>query len=940
MKSFLQQIVDDIPPEKLSELKDWCYVFPSKRAGLYFENLLTARFRGKTYFSPSILGIEDFVNVCSGQKPGDEITLVFLLYKVYKELNPNLEFEKFYSWGQILLADFDEIDRNLIDANQLYKGLTSVKEIDEVFGENEEMKEAYKKFVSLFNSDSNTELSSRFVKNWKDVHMAYTRFDDVMADEGIFHTGKLLKQLAESEPVYPFAKLIFAGFNALSKSEEKIIKGTLETGLSEVYWDCDKLFMNNENEEAGQHLRKYRKYWNYSGMHWIETDLINDEKQIWSIGCPQMVSQAKYANNIIQENKLDPSSTALIVGDELLMMPVLNSIDVEVINVTMGYPIKGTSIYHFVLETIRLHSDSRKSGDSYMLESHRILALLKNPLVSPVFGRLSADISQKIRKEKLKWVENVELLEICGDSWLSKIFLLPESYVILLENLESFLIKLFYFLKNEDSGGDETSKEIIYHGLKHLVSFKENLKKQKFDPGLKFLARIFSETFRSIRIPFSGEPLKGMQVMGFLESRALDFENVILLGVNENKLPKTSIGNTYIPYVARKAFGLATYDEHQAIYAYHFKRILQRAKNVWMLHDTEVAVDGSGEKSRYILQLQNTALNSDKFKIQEKTINVPYKSNSTKTELTVTKSSSIMEKLNQYVYSAGEAKRISPSRLVIYIDCKLRFYLQYVAKVPEKDPVLEQIDARVFGNIIHRTMELVYGPYKSQELSSEILKDIQNTIQESIHQAMKEASVIHSTYNLHGIDMLMGSVINKLVGRILEEDKKNFPFTISGLEDEVNQKFRLTDGREVLLGGYVDRIDEEEDGSQTIIDYKSGRVDLVSTTHSGVDDAEKYLAPYFSDGKFKSGFQTYFYMFLKKMTSSKPVKGAIYELKRLGNGKKYLRKGNPMNDEMEATFHKKLQSLIEEILNPEIPFSQTENLKKCTFCPYSVICQR
>jgi len=941
MKSFLQHIVDDIPQTSLSDLKDWCFVFPSKRAGLYFEQLLNDRFKDETFWGPTIQGIEDFVIEGSGHKPGDEITLVFLLYEVYKKIQPNLEFEKFYSWGQILLSDFDEIDRNLIDAKKMYDGLASRKEIDEVFGENEELKDAYEKFLGLFTSQTNTELASRFVKNWKDVYKAYFLFEEKMTESGIFHTGRLQKDLAsrDSSDAFPYKKIIFAGFNALSKSEERIIQNTLKEGLSEVYWDCDKLYMQNDSEEAGQYLRAYRKAWNYNGVHWIETDLINDPKEIWSIGCPQMVSQAKYVNKLIHENQLEASETAIILGDELLMMPVLNAIDVETINVTMGYPLKSTSIYHVVLETIRLHGASRKSKSDRLLESHRIMALLKNSLISPVFKDLSSSIATKIRKEKRKWVESKELLELCGNSWLSLVFTSPDSYETLLLNIESFLVKLYYYLKDDKKEiSDETSKEIIYHGLKHLIRFRENLKAQSFNPGINFLGRLFSETFRSIRIPFSGEPLQGIQVMGFLESRALDFKNIILLGVNENKLPRTAIGNTYIPFIARKAFGLPTYDDHQAIYAYHFKRVLQRAKNIWMLHDTEVAIDGSGEKSRFILQLQNTASRDNRLTINEKSINVPYKSNSYKKELTVAKTPAIMELLNKYT-DPEEKKRISPSRLVIYIDCKLRFYLQYVAKVPEKDPILEQIDARVFGNIVHRTMELIYTPYKGKELTVEIIDGLSKDIEPHIQKAMEEASVVHSSYNLHGIDVLLESVIRKLVSRIIQEDKKNLPFTIQGLEEEVEHKLMLTDGREVLLGGTVDRIDEK-DGSRTIIDYKSGRVDLVSRTHSGIEDTEKYLDAYFTDGKYKSGFQTYFYMLLMKLTSDQPVKGAIYELKKLGDGKKYLRKGETMSDEMGSTYQGKLQNLIQEILDPSVPFDQTENLTKCSYCPYTTICER
>jgi len=947
MTPFLQHIIDGIPDDQVSNLNNWCFVFPSKRAGLYFEELLQKRFEGKTFWCPSILSIEDFVFECSGDQPADEISLIFQLFETYQSLEKGLEFEKFYSWGQVLISDFEEIDRNLVDAGKLYKGLASSVEIDKVFGENEELKEAYQKFIELFTSDVKTELVSRFVKNWNKVYEAYLHFNEKMESTGSFHAGKIFKNLASKDPlkddVYPFKRIIFAGFNALARSEEEIIVNTLKSGIGEIYWDCDQLYMRDESEEAGLFLRQYKKKWNYEGVHWIETNFVDDEKNVWSIGCPQLVAQAKVTSKIVKDNALEqtPTDTAIVLGDELLMMPVLNALDVPAINVTMGYPIKNTSIYHFVIEIIRMHSEARKHKDYILFESGRVLAILKNPLVSPVFSSLTTIIASEIRKMKRKWMRASELEDLCEDSWLKLVFGESTDYEDLLTRIESFLVQLFYHLKSDsENTRDETSKEIIYYGVKHLVRFKENLKKQSFDPGLSFLARLFSETFRSIKIPFSGEPLQGMQVMGFLESRALDFKNVILLGVNENKLPSSGSGNTYIPYVARKAFGLSTFEEHQAIYAYHFKRILQRAKNVWMLYDTEVAVDGSGEKSRFILQLLNTAKKENKFSIREKTVNVPYESNSVIHTVTVEKTPSIIKALSKYVIKDDDAKWMSPTRLVTYIDCKLQFYLKYVAKVPELDPTLDQIDPRVFGNIVHKTMDLAYRPLKGKELTEDMLKDIETRIDALVEEAMLAESVIHESYTLHGKDVLLRSVICKLIVRILQEDKKMLPFTIEGIEEKVTKRFTLSDGREVLLGGTVDRIETENDGSLTIIDYKSGKVDMVSPTHTKLTDPAKYLSVYFSDGKYKSGFQTYYYAMLLKETKNTPIKGAVYELKRLNKGKRYLRNQKPIEPAIFDAYQLMLRQLIEEILDPEVPFNQTEELKKCTWCPYTTICQR
>ncbi len=953
MKSFLSHITDSIPGDTVHELDQWCFVFPSKRAGLYFMELLQNRFQGSTFWSPDVLSVEEFVYKFAGHTPGDDISMVFRLFEVYRSLEPTLTFEKFYSWGQVLLSDFDEIDRYLVDSKKLYKGLKSLEDIDQAFGDNEEMKKAYQRFVQLFVSDINTELATRFVKNWERIHKAYDLFAEKMEREQLFYSGKIYRMLAEglqeNRITISYKKVVLAGFNALSASEEVIFKTLLEQGIGEVYWDCDQLYMHDDREEAGDFLRVYKKKWNFDNIHWITTNMLDQPKTISITGCPQLVAQARYAGHILENKQLPKNrDTAFILADENMLMPVLHAIRAPAINITMGYPVRNTSLYQFVLEVLNLHAETRMYKTGKMYASSRVLRLLESTLVSPVFIDISESITDFIREERLKWVAADEIVQKCDGHWLKHIFLANESVDSLLNNVNAFLVELFYHIKNSGEEKDDTSPEIIFHGVRQLKRFAENIQKQSFTPDFKFLAQLFGESFRGLKIPFSGEPLDGLQVMGFLETRALDFKHVVLLGVNENKLPRSGFGNSYIPFVARKAFGLPTFEEHEAIYAYHFKRVLQRAETIHILYDTEVAIDGSGEKSRFILQLMNKVGDGNhNLSVIENNVSIPYRHMETDAaELIVHKSPSVMEKLNRYVLSDGEGKIISPTRLITYIDCNMRFYLQYVARIPETELLSDKIDKRIFGNILHKAVEFLYQPYTQKTLTTNDLKAIasQENISKKVKEALLDQQVIHPNHDLSGSDILLESVLKKLLKKIIDQDLRRLPFVIGSLEEKLKGGIRLPDGREVTLGGLVDRIDlqDAENGKvHTIIDYKSGKVEFVGSSRQTIDDPEAYIQPYFEDGRYKAGFQAYYYVLLyRKNNPDAQVKAAIYQLAKLSDGMKLLRKNSIISDDILEAYRKNLVALIEDILNPDIPFTQTKDTQKCVYCPYTAICGR
>ena len=948
MKDFLDHIVDGIREEDLSSLGRWWYVFPSKRAGVFFLDKLRSKFPDQTYWSPEVLGVEDFVYRCARRDPSDEITLVFRLFDIYRKLEPDVEFERFYAWGQVLLADFDEVDRYLVDTDRLYDGLAEITNLEEAFGDNEELAEAYERFAELFIDQQSTELMRRFKANWKSVAKAYREFSDWAEDNDTYYPGKIFRELSErledSSFALPFEKVKVAGFNALSASEEKIFLQLLDRGVAEVFWDCDKLYMEDDQEEAGDFLRKYKRTWPRTGVQWITSDFSQEKKEINTVGCPQLVAQAKYTGRLLRTAGLDSyPDTAVILGDENLLMPVVHSIDAGDINVTMGYPFRYTAMYGFISHLLLLHAEARES-ETGVFRSKTLLQLLKNTLVNPVFSRDTSSVSEWIRSEKLKWVKPVEVATRCKDPAFAKLFASDEVESEILERINEFLVRLFYYIKDE--GNDETSGEIVYHALKLLSRFGENLMRLPVKPTVKFLQLCFQESARSWKIPFSGEPLEGIQVMGFLESRALDFKNVVILGANENRIPKSTFGTTYIPFVARKAFGLPTFEEHEAIYAYHFKRVLQRASNAYILYDTEVAVDGSGEKSRFLLQLERK-LQGTPLTISDRIVHLPFKSlDVAQSSIEIPKTEALVKKLDKYLQNGVDTKsRLSPSKLVNYIDCSLRFYFKEIAKIPEDDPSMDEIDPRMFGIVLHKALEDIYRPFVGKEIHRGDLEALDDTkvIRAHIDDAMREFNVVHPNYNVAGKDLLLVSVLVRLVRKIIQRDKQDAPLTILAVEKFVDGNIEVN-GSTIALGGIVDRIDQIEskgDVITRIIDYKTGRVEMLPRYRAQAPDPEDYFVPYFSEGKYKSGFQAYFYASLyHREHPGANIKAGVYELRRASRGTEFLRRGEVLSDSFLNVFQQKLQALVGEVFSKSEPFRQTEDLSKCRFCAYKTICQR
>ncbi len=945
MKTFHQSLVDRINIEDLSGLKDHCYVFPTKRGGVFFKQQLLKAFAGENFFLPTILSIEEFIEKLTKRSITDELTLLFELFKIYQKRDKQLDFDRFYAWGKIILKDYDEIDRYMADAKKIYFGLQELKEIEQVFGFNDELREIVSNFRSITDKQEKTKLLTEFLKIWEAVGQVYVQFGEVLTEKQLCYGGILYRQLAEgigeSNFEHPYQFYHICGFNALSKSEEAIFDQLIQKGIGQIYWDADLLYLEDQREEAGNFLRQYREKW--PDAVWFIEDSLTQNKTVSIAAVPQHVAQAHIGADLLAKGAEEgwrPEETAIVLADEKLLLPALYALPFgeHKVNVTMGYPVKFTVAYDFVESYIELYRKSLQKGTETLIYLYDLKPLLSNAYLSLLEPQVYEKVLQWSLKEKKTRISLNELNEHLEASALKKLFGAAPSWEGLFEQITSYLTQVFYHFKEEKQS--IVDQEFIYFFLKEFSKISAYLKERSEKLSLRLIKRIVREHFKAAKIPFEGEPVEGFQIMGFLETRTLDFKNVIVLSANEGKLPAQRSMNSYIPYALRRAFELPTFEEQDAIYAYHFKRLLQRAKNIHFVYDSEVSKDSSGERSRFILQQLRKYEQHPNIQVNEqqytgKLSDVVQSDH----EISIQKTDEVLQNMSRYLVGSEEGKFLSPTSLTTYITCPLRFYFQYVLRIRETEDIEEDIDARNFGIVVHRVLELLYEPWLDKELSREDIKGLEKHVEKKVEDVLKEEKIIQEHQALAGKDLLTQRIMQRLVLKILKYDQTQAPFTITGLErKDFGYQISLPSGQSVKLSGVVDRIDTRE-GVTRIVDYKTGRVKLAGMGHLK-KPIEEYMDIYFSDPDMKSGFQGYFYGLMASQELSGDCQVGILGMRQLNQGVQWLRAGQTITPDLIEAFEDRLKTLVQEIYNPSVPFTQTEDQKACGYCPYNRICAK
>ncbi|MFM2208267.1 MAG: hypothetical protein RL213_2242 [Bacteroidota bacterium] len=949
MKSFIGDLADELIRKFGTDFTGITVVFPTRRAGVFFRSEIARRISGPVW-APRVLAVQDFMLELADRSQPDQVTLLFELFDIYREFFPDEPFDEYCPWGEVMLKDFDELDKSLANPSKVFSVIADLREIDESFGLDDEEMERLRMFWGNYFDTGSTRLKEEFSKTWKHLHTIYDRFHARLGLKGWTTEGHAYRTVAASLGHSDGWKervgrhVVFAGLYALSRSEEQVILHLKDHGIADCYWDADEYYVNDRHQEAGHFLRSSRLF-DPAGSSWIGRNLGGTEKSIEVIGIPMEVGQAKMAGHLVDVLSrmpgFEPERTAVVLPAEHLLFPVLYAIpeSMQKINVTMGYPLHQSPIFHLIESLVTLQTNVRHpdqdSKCSFLIRD--VLSVIDHPyirLVDPSFisawrKDIVGEVAIRITADRLSGADLPEIFRV--------LFRPEQESTGLFRWLREILRVILSAMDERSFAGQRFESEFIARLFTQLNLLQETYASVEVESGIATWWRLFSEIIHATKLPFTGEPLEGLQLMGFLESRVLDFENVILLSVNEDILPSSGQHPSFVPYGIRKAFGMPTHEDVHAVTAYHFYRLLQRAGKIFLLHNTEAASISSGEPSRFILQLEQelAARYPDTVKFSRKNMLTPVSGN-IPAPVVVEKTPQVMERLQQWIYDEKKDlqfhPKLSPSALNKYIHCPLQFYFSYVAGLWEPDEKDEVLEAKSLGLVLHRAMELLYSE-SSSTITSLQFAGLHRKVEEAVDQAILDKFA--DPGHLEGKNLLLRNVIVELVRQILRSDEKEAPVSIVELEQVSQRPFEFAEGRQVVLSGIIDRVDRisRPDGDiYRVIDYKTGKVEFRK-----IESADDLLR----DSVHKEQFQAMLYAwFLSKRYPGKPVQVGLVTLREMSGGKKLVNPDGPLSEDQLLDFEKSLARMITELFDPEVPFRQTDKEDACKYCAYADICNR
>ena len=964
MQTFLQLVAHDLYHKIGNDLSRTAIVFPNKRASLFFNEYLASETE-RPIWSPSYVSISDLFGQLSSLKPGDSIRLVCELYNVFvQETHSNETLDDFYFWGELLISDFDDIDKNLVDADRLFTNLQDLKNLmdDYTFLEPEQ-EEAIRQFFQNFSIEKRTLLKERFISLWDKLNDIYHHYRDNLAHQGIAYEGMMYRHVLEQltadfnagTPLLPcYDRYVFVGFNVLNKVEKAFFSLLQKANKALFYWDYDIFYTRLPHEqqppyahEAGefilQNLKDFPNQLPESAF-----DTLRNSKKIQYISSPTENAQARFIPEWSQsiDNTKSLKENAIVLCNEALLLPVLHSLPANVkdVNVTMGFPLAQTPVYNFINSLIELQTSGYRS-DTGRYTYDAVLSVLKHPYtrqLSPMAPSLELSLTRNNRFFPLP-------SELQQDEFLEKIFTPQNGIQALCTYLINMIQEVAALYRHEDNPGDlynQLYRESLFKGYT-LVNRLLNL----IEDGMLTLRpdtfkRLLNRLLVSANIPFHGEPAIGLQVMGVLETRNLDFKNLLILSLNEGKLPKAEGESSFIPYNLRKAFGMTTIEHKNAVYAYYFYRLIQRAENITLIYNTSSDGLNRGEMSRFMLQfliesphtVAHSYLEAAQSPKQGRTIQID-------------KTDEVLRTMyDTYNIHLHPERLLSPSALNAYLDCRLKFYFRYVAGLKAPDEVSAEINSALFGTIFHRSAELVYTDLTNNQKEirktdlEQLLKE-EVRLQEYVNRAFKE-EFFHVSQEekpeYNGSQLIHARVITSYLKQLLRNDLQYAPFCMEAMEKTVKEYIEIDTPKGKLavnIGGTIDRMDSKE-GTLRIVDYKTG----------GLPKTPENIEQLFTPSENRPGyiFQTFLYAAI--MCRKQPLKvvpALLYIHKAASDTySPVIEMGAPRQPKVpvlnfalyENDFRDHLKTLLTEIFNPQEPFNQTNDTKKCEYCDFYKLC--
>ena len=961
MEPFLKIVAEDLYSKFGSEngLADITVVFPNRRARLFFDDFISAC-SSKPVWSPQYTTIEELFQSQSDLRPADRIEMVTILHKIYQEeLHTDESLDSFWSWGELMLADFDDIDRNLAPADQLFTLLREQKDMTDLSFLTPEQTKALEQFFGEMEKAQPTELRQRYQSVWSILGNIYKRFNKILIDKGLGYNGMIQRRVIANLDTDRFkaSKYAFVGFNSLDGAEKELFRAIQSAGKALFYWDYDPAYTeSNLLHEAGRFLRDNLKLFpnelpreQFEGMHKASLTIVEASTDN---------AQARFIPQWLDSLDVEKAGkeTAIVLADENLLQPVLHSLPQERIgnvNITMGYKLSETSLYSLVNALIDIQRFAAKNKGRFNIQS------LGRVLANPMISALSADatkILDELRKSRRMFPE---IAALTSHKELAVLFSTTSDNLTLLQYLQKVLKALVPIIREraDDTLFQPLNQESLYRIYTQINRLYSLIESGNLDISTETLCRLIRSILSTTTVPFHGEPAVGMQIMGLIETRNLDFKNVLLLSAQEGSLPKSGQSASFIPYNIRVAFGLTTMQDKSAVSSYNFHHLLQRAQNVTMVYNGNADAPGigKGQISRYLLQLIVSGADIQRITLK------PERSDTEISSLSVEKTQGVLQDLCRKYDYTNKDSYLSPSALIKYMDCKLKFYLAQIAGLKKPDENDTDIDFAMFGTLFHKSAELTYNHLASKTPDHTVTsQDIEALLKDHarlegfVQQAFREdyfngKEIGKSDYS--GTQAINFEVILKYLRQILRMDMEVYaPFQYIGSESdgykhhiEVPDPLQPGSKLQIRLKGIIDRMDCK-DGILRIVDYKTGKDKGAPAT------IDELFPPTESKKRKSQAFQIMYYAYIMSMqpqfskyrlaptllytrTSSKPTKEDIYY--KIGNDVL-----TDFTSQCGPQFEEKLKAIITEIFNPAIPFDPTDDKETCHNCDFASLCGR
>ena len=959
MESFLKLVAADLYKHTEGNLAHTAVVFPNKRAGLFFNEYL-AQESDSPIWSPAYVSISELFRSLSPWEVGDPVKLVCELYKIFRRETQSTEtLDDFYFWGEMLISDFDDADKNRVDTDKLFSNLQDLRNImDDYTFIDDEQEEAIRQFFQNFSIERRTALKERFISLWNVLGNIYKGFRESLVSQNIAYEGMMYRHVIEHLDVdkLPYEKYIFVGFNVLNKVEHTLFTQLKDAGKAVFYWDYDEFYMKENRQavthEAGEFIRRNLRDFP-SPLSGELFKNLSKPKEVHYIASSTENAQARYLPQWIRNNLTTPEKeTAVVLCNEALLQPVLHSLPAEVkhVNITMGFPLSQTPVYSFLIALLELHTHgfNFKSG-RYTFQS--VVTLLKHPYTRQLTGQAELLEKELTRNNRFYPLPG----ELGKDEFLTRLFTPLSGNLNLCIRLSETLQQVASIYQANTSGTEDTDafnqlyRESLFKAYTTINRFRTLIEEDELTVQSETFRRLLVKVLSTTNIPFHGEPAIGMQVMGVLETRNLDFRHLVLLSVNEGQLPKSGGDSSFIPYNLRKAFGMTTIEHKIAVYAYYFYRLLQRAERITLMYNTSSDGLNRGEWSRFMLQF----LIEWPHPITRQFLEAGQSPQGT-SPITVEKTPDVMRRMQSlFDVRANPKAKFSPSALNYYLDCPLKFYYRYVAGLSAPDEVSAEIDSATFGSIFHYAAEHIYkdltthGKVINKEALETLLRN-EVKLQDYVDTAFKKLFFNvpqNEKPEYNGVQLINSAVIARYLKQLLQNDLRYAPFTFIASEMEVDEPIDIQTPKGVIksrIGGIIDRMDSK-DGTLRIVDYKTG----------GDADTPPHVESLFIPDKKRSNyvFQTFLYaaIMCRKQPTMKIAPALLYIHRAATETySPVIQMGEPRKpkeavedfSKYEKEYRERLQGLLEEIFNPEKSFTQTEIIEKCTYCDFKALCKR